>query len=174
MKKGLRGVITLSPCYFWLPSSSTQRTKSVSEVIHCYYVHNNKKRNLLKGSKPVSFPENKVIIHKARYRSLPTVQGLKNPVRTGYRFVEYLKENQYVTYEDLANQLGITKARVCQMIALYKRLPARITDFLMNTNEPEILEHFTERRLRPLTLLLSDEEKIRKFEAIEEALDYFR
>lgn len=37
-----------------------------------------------------------------------------------------------------------------------------------------ILEHFTERRLRPLTLLLSDEEKIRKFEEIKVALDYFR
>ncbi|BBO71459.1 hypothetical protein DSCA_53890 [Desulfosarcina alkanivorans] len=44
----------------------------------------------------------------------------------------------------------------------------------MNTNEPEILEDFTERRLRPLTLLLSDEEKIKKFEEIKEALDYFR
>ena len=60
------------------------------------------------------------------------------------------------------------------MVALYKRLPARITDFLMNTNELEILEHFTERRLRPLTLLLSGEEKIRKFEEIKVALDYFR
>ena len=60
------------------------------------------------------------------------------------------------------------------MIALYKRLPARITDFLINTNAPEILGHFTERRLRPLTLLLSDEEKIKKFEEIKETLDYFR
>ena len=60
------------------------------------------------------------------------------------------------------------------MIALYKRLPSRITDFLMNTNEPEILEHFTERRLRPLTLLSSDDEKIWKFEEIKEALGTFR
>ena len=43
------------------------------------------------------------------------------------------------------------------MIALCKRRLPEITDFLMDTHEPEILKYFTERRLRPLTLLASDE-----------------
>jgi hypothetical protein len=49
------------------------------------------------------------------------------------------------------------------MIALCKRLPPEITEYLINTDEPEILKHFTERKLRPLTLLASDEDKIKKF-----------
>lgn len=56
---------------------------------------------------------------------------------------------------------------MCQLIALCKRLPPKITDFLMNTGEPEILKYFTERRLRPLTLLASDVDKIKKFEMIK-------
>ena len=40
----------------------------------------------------------------------------------------------------------------------------------MNIDEPEILKHFTERRLRPLTLLAYDEAKIKKFDEMREAL----
>ncbi len=65
---------------------------------------------------------------------------------------------------------GVSKARVCQMIALCKKLPVRITDNLKNTEEPEIMKYFTERRLRPLTLLASDEDKIRAFEEMKKAL----
>ena len=60
------------------------------------------------------------------------------------------------------------------MVALYNRLPARITDYLMNTDETDILKHFTERRLRPLTLLASDDAKIRNFDEMTEALCIFR
>jgi hypothetical protein len=45
-----------------------------------------------------------------------------------------------------------------------------ITDYLINTDEPEILRHFTERRLRPLTLLASDDDKIIKFMEIESGI----
>jgi hypothetical protein len=95
---------------------------------------------------------------------------LTNPVRTGFEFVEYLIKNPNATYDDLSLVAGITKARVCQMIALCKRLPAEITDYLINTEEPEILKQFTERKLRPLTLLESDDDKITKFDEMKEAL----
>ncbi len=60
------------------------------------------------------------------------------------------------------------------MIALYKRLPPEITEYLINTDEPEILKHFTERKLRPLTLLASNEDKIKKFYEMREVLNSFR
>jgi hypothetical protein len=100
-------------------------------------------------------------------RSLRQKRKLTNPVRTGFEFVEYLNKNPVATYDDLSVDAGITKARVCQMIALCKRLPPEITDYLINTDEPEILKHFTERRLRPLTLLESDEDKIKKFDEMK-------
>ncbi|CAB1059865.1 hypothetical protein D1BOALGB6SA_4630 [Olavius sp. associated proteobacterium Delta 1] len=60
------------------------------------------------------------------------------------------------------------------MIALCKRLPPEITEYLINTDEPEILKHFTERKLRPLTLVASDEDKIKKFDEMREVLNSFR
>jgi len=60
------------------------------------------------------------------------------------------------------------------MIALCRRLPPEITEYLINTDESEILKHFTERKLRPLTLLASDEDKIKKFYEMREVLNSFR
>ena len=48
----------------WLPRSSTQRIKSVSEIIPCYYIYNHKKQALSKGQKPAIFPANKAITQK--------------------------------------------------------------------------------------------------------------
>ena len=141
----------------------------MSELIHCFYIYNNKKKVLLKGQKPASYPTNKAITQKD-WKRLRQKRELPNPVRTGLKFVEYLNDNPNATYDDLPVDAGITKARVCQMIALCKRLPSEITDSLMNTDEPVILKHFTERRLRPLTLLASDKDKIKKFDKMKEVL----
>ena len=60
------------------------------------------------------------------------------------------------------------------MIALCRKLPSEITDFFLNKDEPEILKNFTERKLRPLTLMATDDDKIRKFAEMKEALNSFR
>jgi hypothetical protein len=39
-----------------------------------------------------------------------------------------------------------------------------ITEFLMDTHEPESLKYFTLRRLRPLTQLASNGDKIKNFD----------
>jgi hypothetical protein len=159
---------------FGLPSSSTQRTNTVAEIIPCFYIYNHKKQVLSKGQKPAIFPANKAITQKDWKRSIRQKRKLKNPVRIGFEFVEYLSKDPNATYDDLSLDAGITKARVCQMIALCKRLPPEITEYLINTEEPEILKHFTERKLRPLTLLASDEDKIMKFDEMREVLNSFR
>jgi hypothetical protein len=122
----------------WLPRSSTQRTNTVAEIIPCHYIYNHKKQTLSKGQKPAIFPANKAITQKDWKQSIRQKRKLTNPVRTGFEFLEYLNKNPNATYDDLAVGAGITKARVCQMIALCKRLPAEIIDYLINTDEPEI------------------------------------
>ncbi len=159
---------------FWLPRSSTQRTKSVSEIIPCYYIYNHKKQVLSKGQKSAIFPANKAITQKDWKRSIRQKRILKNLFWIGFEFVEYLSKNPNATYDDLSLDGGITKARVCQMIALCKRLPPEITEYIINTDGTEILKHFTERKLRPLTLLASDEDKIKKFYEMREVLNSFR
>jgi hypothetical protein len=157
-----------------VPSSSTRRTNTVAEIIPCFYIYNHKKQVLSKGQKPATFPANKAVTQKDRKRSIRQKRELTNPVRTGFEFVEYLNKNPSATYDDLSIDAGITKARVCQMIALCRRLPPEITEYLINTDESEILKHFTERKLRPLTLLASDEDKIKKFYEMREVLNSFR
>ena len=142
----------------------------MAELIPFYYRYNNRKKVLQRGQKSALFSANNAITQKNWQRSLPQERGPSNPVRAGFRFVEYLNDNPNATYDDLAADAGVTKARVCQMIALCKRLPTEITEFLMDTHEPEILKYFTERRLRPLTQLASNEDKIKKFDEMMETI----
>ena len=131
-------------------------------------MYNNRKKVLKKGQKPASFPADKAITQRDWIRSLRQEQEPTNAVLTGFRFVEFLNDNPQATYDDLAADTAITKARVCQMIALCKRLPSEIIDYLMDIDEPEILNYFTERRLRPLTLMATDDEKINRFNEMKE------
>lgn len=118
---------------------------------------------LFKGEKPAQFAPNRVVSQRDWEYSLRPEKKYPNPVKVGFKFVQYLKNHPDSTYDDLSEMSGVSKARVCQMVALCNKLSAQITDYLMNTDEPEVLKHFTERRLRPLTLLASDEDKILKF-----------
>lgn len=56
------------------------------------------------------------------------------------------------------------------MIAMVKKLPQEIRDYFMNNNESLDLSYFTERKLRPLTLLKSDKVKIDMFREIKESI----
>jgi hypothetical protein len=52
---------------------------------------------------------------------------------------------------------------VYQLVSLVTKLPAPITDYLVNNEDPAIDRFFTERRLRPLTVLRGDEAKYSLF-----------
>jgi len=135
----------------------------VTDVIYCYYVFINKKKTLQKGIKPDNFPQNKAITMK-KWRSHQRPKSKRmNPVSLGFQFVEYLEKHPDATYQDLGTENGINKARVCQMIALTKKLPTEIINCLLHEDKPEILKYFTERKLRQLTLMFSDNEKIKIF-----------
>jgi hypothetical protein len=129
------------------------------------------KKVLKMGRKSAIFPTDKAITQKDWQRSLRKEQEPSNAVLTGFRFVEYLNDNPNTIYDVLATEAGVTKARVCQMIALCKRLPSEITDYLMDTDDPETLSFFTERRLRPLTLMATNDEKITRFNEMIEAIN---
>jgi hypothetical protein len=158
----------------WLPGRNSQRTKSVSELICCYFRYNNKQKLLVKGEKSSIFASNRAITKRDWEHSLRPQKECTNPITVGFQLSQYLKDHPGSAYDDLSKIYGVCKARVCQMVALYNRLPSRITEYLMNTDEPEILKYFTERRLRPLTLLACDEDKLRKFDKMRETLRIFR
>ena len=149
----------------WLPDANSQRTKigqTVTELIPCYYRYNQKKRILYRGEKPHFIPVNKIFTQK-EWRSHLSRTKKKNPILEGYKYLNYLEEFPDSTYRDVAEKFNISRARVSQMIALVKKLPQEITDYLTSKDEPANLCYFTERKLRPLTLMGSDEEKIERF-----------
>jgi len=61
--------------------------------------YNNKKKVFHKGQKPAYFPSNKAITQKDWQRSLHQERELSNPVRIGFRFVEYLNDHPNTTYD---------------------------------------------------------------------------
>ncbi len=67
------------------------------------------------------------------------------------------------TYVDAARVFRTYQTRVRQKAMLIKKLPRKILDFLAEQTDPKVLAYFTERRLRPLTMLKTDEEKMERF-----------
>ena len=121
---------------------------------------------LFKGEIPAFLPENKVVSQR-EFQSLQYHSNKKNPIQEAYKFLEYLETYPNSTYQDLADEFNISKARVCQMIALVKKLPKEIIDYLSNINDSKSISYFTERKLRPLTMMDSDMAKIEKFKEIK-------
>ncbi len=95
-------------------------------------------------------------------------QGKKwaNPILLSMQFVEYLERNPGSTYDDLGDKFQISKARVCQIIALVKKLPGEIMNYLLTADDTD-MAYFTERKLRELTTLETDIEKINRFNEIK-------
>jgi hypothetical protein len=87
----------------------------------------------------------------------------KNPILEGQKYLGYLESDPNLKYRDVANKFRVSKARVSQMIALVKRLPQEILYYLTSADMSQDLSYFTERKLRPLTLMESDDKKIEKF-----------
>ncbi len=64
---------------------------------------------------------------------------------------------------DVAESFGVTKVRVCQMLALLRKLPSEITDAITDTENERFRTFFSGRRLRPLTKIADQTEEIRQF-----------
>jgi hypothetical protein len=146
--------------------------KSVAEIIPCFYRIENCFQVLVNGDKPASIPTGKMLSlrdWRSFLRKSKSVER-KNPILEGRRYLEFLEQNPGLTYKNVADEFDITKARVSQMIAIVKKLPQEITNYFMSNNDSLDLTFFTERKLRPLTLMKSDKVKIEMFREIRESI----
>jgi len=87
----------------------------------------------------------------------------ENPVLKGLRFLRVFEQESVNTYAQAAKILGVPRPYYCQIISLVLKLPQQIKDFLVDNEDPAVLRYFTERRLRPLTGLATDEQKLDRF-----------
>jgi len=113
------------------------------------------------GAKPPDLPSKKAP-NQREWRRVNHGTYKGNPILEACKYADFLKEDAGATYDDAAVAFGVTKARVCQQIALLKKLPNQIIDAIASV--PGANQYITERKLRPLTLLATDEEKISRFE----------
>jgi len=92
-------------------------------------------------------------------------QGWENPIAKGLRFLQVFEQQEVTTYADAASVLGVSRQRVYQLTSLVRKLPDQVKTILLETDDPATQGYFTERRLRPLTKLGSDEKKVAAFAA---------
>lgn len=149
----------------WLPSrykSRTNHPKTAWERTHFYTRTYSKHRVFIRGQKPQE------LAHIARITTRQWAQyecGLKrdNPILKGMRWLRVFEDESVRTYAQAAEIIGVSRERVYQLTSLVTKLPPRIKDFLAGTKDPDLLRFFTERRLRPLTMLSDAETQMAQF-----------
>jgi hypothetical protein len=60
----------------------------------------------------------------------------------------------------VADYFGVSRVMVTYHIALLTRLPSGFVEWLRACDDPFVLRHFTERRLRPVTRIKSPDEQL--------------
>jgi hypothetical protein len=115
------------------------------------------------GEKPA--PMGKAAPSQRAWKSFLGKQARKNPIRIADRFAEQATDPATRSYSQLAEVFGVSAAMVCYHLALLHRLPAEFVDWLRSSDDPLILGHFTERRLRPITRI---EDQTRQLAVLQE------
>ena len=153
------------PSTAWLPSRYKTRTnhpKTVWERTPFYTRTYSKQRVFTRGKKPQE------LAHIARITSRQWAQhecALKrdNPILKGLRWLRVFEDESVRTYAQAAEIIGVSRERVYQLTALVTKLSPRIKDFLASNEDPSVLRFFTERRLRPLTMIPDGEAQMAQF-----------
>ncbi len=116
----------------------------------------------MRGQKPEE------LAHLARvttrqWRRYVKRQDWENPIAKGLRFLQVFEQREVTTYADAARILGVSRQRVYQFTSLVRQLPDQVKAILLETDDPATQGYFTERRLRPLATIRSNEEKLARF-----------
>ncbi len=151
-------------CSKWLPVPETKRTirsAKVSFPVYLRFVR--RKLTLVFGEPPYNLKTDKRITKKLLREARPIIRR-PSPLEEALKYAEVLKEPSIVSKNQVAQRFGVSRARVCQMLNLF-RLDGRIKEYLLSIKEAKEHNYFTERRLRPLTLL-PQEEQVREFKRI--------
>jgi ParB-like chromosome segregation protein Spo0J len=96
---------------------------------------------------------------------LPPVQPqkvYKSPLLEARRYENLLKYPFIKTQSDIAREMGISRARVSQIMALLKLAP-EIQRELLALQEQRAIRFFSERRLRPLLNIKEPLKQIQEF-----------
>jgi len=85
------------------------------------------------------------------------------------RYQRLLNDPFINSLADVARELGITRARVSQVIGLLKLTP-EIQKALLGLQDQKAIRYFSERRLRPLLTIKNFSQQIREFKKMREKI----
>ncbi|UCD79259.1 MAG: hypothetical protein JSW26_28320 [Desulfobacterales bacterium] len=71
-----------------------------------------------------------------------------------------------LTMSQLANEQGMTRARMTQIMNLLKLAP-EIRDYIKNLEDPDEIKYFTEKKLRNIAILLKPNMQLIKFDKLK-------
>jgi hypothetical protein len=107
--------------------------------------------------------ENRAPLFKIGEKPAASPRTYSNPIRTALQYKGLLKSGHIETQAELASFLGVSRAKVTQMLNLLK-LDGEIIEMVSGLDEEdERLRRVTERRLRELTQIEDEEEQMERF-----------
>jgi len=113
----------------------------------------------------IPIPYNPLLFNKIVYNQ-PTIIDLMNRAE---RYQNTLRGNSSVnTRAALARKLGISKARLTQIMNLLKLAP-EIKSYIKKLDDQELLHFFNEKRLRPIASIQDEKIQVIEFKKIKKA-----
>jgi hypothetical protein len=136
-----------------LPGRCTQRTINRLQLTIPIYLNYNGTTalNITEGRAPFNIDSKNRITRRLLREHKPIVCK-PNPIKIAIKYQRMYEDAAYQSMEKVAQELGITRARVCQMLNLLK-LDQRIIDFIQNISNPRQSNFWNEHRLRSIALL---------------------
>jgi hypothetical protein len=83
--------------------------------------------------------------------------------------LQELLDNQVVNQSQLADQMNLTRARVCQILALL-RLPQDVVEDIRSLTDAHAIRFFTERRLRDIIKLKEPDRQRKAYQTLKDML----
>lgn len=117
----------------------------------------NRKRIFKVGRRPPSEPVPSTA--KSRWRRRAEKRTVKNAIKVAREYEAYLARPEVIGYREVAQHFGVTKATISHYRALLHRLPEEFVSWLEAATDHLVLAFFSQRRLRPITLICHSKQK---------------
>jgi hypothetical protein len=136
-------------------SSALASTNKTSPPI--YFIFNKDKRlEIREGKSPYGIRTDKRITRRLLKAFRPVVCK-PNPITVAMKYQKIYNDSAYQSMEKVAQEFGVSRVRIHQMLNLLK-LDERIINYIIDITNPRQNTFWTERRLRQIAQLPSDKQ----------------
>lgn len=122
-----------------------------------YFIFNKDKHlDIREGKAPYGISTDKRITRRLLKEHRPVICK-PNPITTALKYQRIYNESEYQSMEKVAQEFGVSRVRIHQMLNLLK-LDQRIIDYIVDITNPRQNNFWTERRLRKIAQLPLDKQ----------------